>query len=125
MTTSIELTVRNKDTVREFWRRIDASDYDGAFELLAEQYAFHTPEGRMLSAAGYREMITAVRGNVLKGDIQRSPLRLLAEGDTVATFFTVTGTRVDDSSFVCSFCLLYEVRDGLIYEVWETTGMQD
>ena len=95
------------EVVRELWARIQARDWDGAGELLAEDVVVDWPQTR--ERIRWRANVIAVNRNYPEGWTIRV-LRVLQDGDTAVSEVAVD--HVEHGTFhAASF---FEVRDGQV-----------
>lgn len=117
----------NKALVQAFSEAENARDYDTLDELLAENFTRHssaTPDFKITNREEFKEFLSA---NVAAfSDYSTSTEMMVAEGDKVAVYATITGTMdgpigdipATGNSFEAPFLAVFRIEDGLIAELW-------
>ena len=97
----------NRQLIVELWQRLGRFDFDGAGELLHDDYVCDWPQSKERIRG--RQKFVALNSNY-PGRWAAKIKRVIVEGDQVAS--EVTLTWENQTVIVVSF---YEVRDGQIY----------
>jgi predicted ester cyclase len=101
--------------VRACFAQASAGTFDALPGLVTEHYVLH-PEG-IRGADGLAEMVKGHRASILDLDITID--HQFAEGDFVATRYTIRGHHVTDHDVEFSGLAISRCRDGKIDEEWE------
>jgi predicted ester cyclase len=105
----------NKAVVRDCFAQASAGNFDALPGLVSDDYVLH-PEG-IRGADGLAEMVKGHRATI--PDLNLTIDHQFAEGDFVATRFTVRGHHVTDHDVEFSGLAISRCRDGKIDEEWE------
>jgi predicted ester cyclase len=120
-------TVDNKQVVQEFLRAEDAGDLAAMADLLDPSFVMHQlvpPPGRDVAVDEFREFLAEQARTA--ADLRHVIRLLVAEGEFVATFVSVTGTHLADwcgipaagEAFSTPEMHLIRIVDGRLVEMW-------
>ena len=111
--------LRNHELVELLWRRFQARDWEGARELLADDFVAEWPHsGERFDADGFIEV-----NRRYPGDWSLTLRRVVAQADAAVSDVEVAHEQ-DGIFFAASF---FELRDGLIVRVreyWVAAGSE-
>jgi steroid delta-isomerase-like uncharacterized protein len=119
-------TEHNKALVRRCWEAcFNQGNLTLVDELCVPDYAWHGPSQEITSAEGIKHLITTIRTGL--PDLQMIFEDQFAEGDKVATRWTVRGTHTGElfgipaTSRQTTFAglIISRIADGKIIEEWE------
>ena len=105
----------NKAVVRDCFTQAGAGNFDVLPGLVAEDYVLH-PEG-IRGAGALAEMVQGYRSQI--PDLSVTVEHQFAEGDYVASRFTIRGRHVTDHAVEFTVLTISRCRDGKIEEEWE------
>ena len=106
---------QNKAVVRDCFAQASAGNFDALPGIVTEDYVLH-PEG-IRGADGLAEMVQGYRSQI--PDLVLTIDHQFAEGDYVATRFTIRGHHVTDHDVEFTGVAVSRCRDGRIEEEWE------
>jgi len=109
----------NKTIVRDCFAQGSAGNFEAFGALLADDYVHH-PEG-VRGAEGLAEMIAGYRAQI--PDMSITIEHQFAEGDSVATRYTMRGRHVSDHSVEITGLAISRCRDDRIEEEWEVVDV--
>lgn len=94
----MEKIEKHKATIKRFETMINTADLDLAKELIADDAAFYTPASPtpLFGGEGYLSVVLWMRKGF--SDVQWKLEEMIAEGNTVAVRWTLTGTN--DGAFM-------------------------
>jgi predicted ester cyclase len=107
--------VAGKAVVRACFAEASSGNFDALPGLVTDGYVLH-PEG-IRGASGLAEMVKGHRTSIPDLDITID--HQFAEGDFVATRYTIRGHHVTDHDVQVSGLAISRCRDGKIDEEWE------
>jgi predicted ester cyclase len=105
----------NKAVVRDCFAQASAGNFDALPDLVADDYVLH-PEG-IRGADGLAEMVQGHRDAI--PDLSIAIDHQFAEGEFVATRYTVRGHHVTDRDVEFTGLAISRLSDGKITEEWE------
>lgn len=100
-------------TVRSYYDRIDADDYEGVFELFAADVVYHRPGQDAIR--GIEALRRFYREERPLSDGEHEIIAVLVDGDTVAARGRYVGQQ-DGSSVDIGFADFHRFEDGTIVE---------
>lgn len=117
-------TEDNKTAARECFARASRGDFDALDEVVAPDYVLHNP-GEVHGIDGLRAMVEGYRAAL--PDLRVTIEHQFAEGDHVATRFTIRGTHdgelmgIPPTGREVAFTgiTISRCRDGKLVEEWE------
>lgn len=114
-----------KSVVRKFYEILSSGDVDAADEVVAANYVNHNAiAGQTLGLEGFKQSVRSLR--TAFPDLQISIEDQVAEGDKVASRYTVSGTHKGEflgvaatgKKITWSALVLQRVADGKVQESW-------
>jgi predicted ester cyclase len=105
----------NQAVVRDCFAQASAGNYDALPGILTEDYALHPGDAR--GAEGLAKMVQGHRDQI--PDLTVTIDQQFAEGDSVATRFTISGRHVTGRDVRFTGLTVSRCRDGRIAEEWE------
>ena len=115
---------RNKDTVREFFARLERGDVTAAFEMFVDNATWFSPT--MRSDRPCTEMVGKVGWlfDAMPDGIRFELGPFTAEDDRVAVVAESYSTMVTGRVYNNVYHWLFEVRDGRLLRAWEFSDTQ-
>lgn len=123
------MSEENKAVVRGMYEAINARNLAAMADLVDDSFVEHESNGSDPSKAGVIAFFESVLGAF--PDFKMVPQHLIAEGDLVGTFVTVTGTHqgefmgipATNKSASVGVADFMRVKDGKVTEHWGVTDM--
>jgi len=114
----------NKQIVRSFYDAGNRGDFDGCFDLIAEDITWTNIGSTRLSGTyrGKAELMEKLLGPLfgqLKAGISSSVDNLLGEDDYVVALTSGTAETIDGRPYNNRYCQVIRIRDGKFVEVAE------
>jgi steroid delta-isomerase-like uncharacterized protein len=117
----------NKEVVNRFGQLLNAADWDGLTEIVADDFVRHsdaTPGPAITSRDAFIKLQESYL--VSMPDQHVAMERMVAEGDYVAVLATYSGTQTGPmgdfpptgKSIAVHFISLFRIEDGMIAELW-------
>lgn len=115
---------RNKDTVREFFARMELGDVAAAFELFVDDATWYSPT--MRKDLPCTDMVGRVQWlyDAMPDGIRFEFGPFTAEGDRVAVIVESHSTMPSGRAYNNVYHWLFEVRDGRLLRAWEFSDTQ-
>ena len=122
-------TEENKAVIRRFWEAVNQGYLNALDDTLAASYKGRMPGLEPLDCAGVKDVVAQYRSAF--PDLHVTIDDMIAEGDKVATRFTITGTHQGDlmglaptgKPMTVSGVTVMRFRDGKVAEEWEQVDM--
>lgn len=112
----------NKAVILRFWEQFNKGNLEVMDECFSDNFVRYAIDGTVMDREGYRQMCTRLLNTY--PDLQVTIGDIVAEGDKVAFYFTLSGTRKGESKgnpptgkyFAMSEAYFSRFEDGKIVE---------
>jgi len=116
----------NREVVRRIWEgMVNDGNLDLAYELVDEKYVYQGPGGYITRGPeGFKRLIAAIRSAI--HNIRVSVAGYIAEGDVVASWWTIKGSDRETGHPIDFFgTTITRVAGGKMIEDWESWDRLD
>lgn len=120
----------NRAIIQNVWREFASHDFDRIAAVFAEDAEWHAPQGNATARAlgGPSTLVgrAAIAGfladdfpKLFVSDVEVTFHGVHADGDHVIVEETMSATLANGNHYANDYCLIFELRDGLIHRVRE------
>ncbi|MCX4749795.1 nuclear transport factor 2 family protein [Kitasatospora sp. NBC_01287] len=124
------MTQRSRDTVQHAWKAFASHDADRISEVFTEDAEWLAPPGNatataldcpshMVGRAAIARFLAEDFPRLFVSDVNVTFHGFHADGERVIVEETMTATLANGNHYANDYCLVFELRDGLIHRVRE------